>query len=168
MSDAKAQLKFERLYGDYHRMVRNVLYNMTGAEHLDDLTQEAFLKIWKGLPRFAFRSSIKTWVYRVSVNTAIDHLKKRALRLTSLDDSLAAPEIETSAVNEKALNDALKQIDEMHRSVIVLYYFEELKIEEISKILELPVGTVKSRLNRAREKLKTILARNGELHEIAR
>lgn len=160
------QDRFDRLYRDHQQMVRNVLYNMVDRNSLDDLVQETFLKIWKGLPRFLFQSSEKTWIYRVTMNTALDFLKRPRAEFGDLKEQ-GVYSLETKDDKEE-IQKALQEISESFRSVIVLFYFEELSYQEISKILDLPVGTVKSRLSVGREKLKEILEQKGGFHEVFR
>src|SRR5687768_2859220 len=116
--------RFDRLYDEYHRLVRNVLFNMTGDSALDDLVQETFLKVWQGLPRFAFRSTVKTWVYRIAMNVAIDHLRRR--RFTAPLDFDPKAEERPLASREKIVAASLAELDELHRGVVVLHYFEEM------------------------------------------
>jgi RNA polymerase sigma-70 factor (ECF subfamily) len=155
--------KFQQLYKEYLPMVRAVLYNMTGQLNLEDLTQDSFLKVWRGLPKFDFRSSVKTWIYRVTVNVAIDHLRKAPFqnhsKLEDIENSIATPE--ASSDNQKILQATLLEMDTEDRSLLVLFYFEDLKIEEISQVLSLPGGTVKSRLFAARNQLRDRLQKKG-------
>jgi RNA polymerase sigma-70 factor (ECF subfamily) len=159
----KDQDLFFELYNEHHQLVRNVLYNMVGAGPLDDLVQEAFIKIWKGLPSFGFRSSVKTWIYRITMNTALDYRKKRRLETTELfDDDWVHDESRENPVKEK-VQDALKSLDDDVRAVLVMYYFEELQISEIAKIMEIPEGTVKSRMHTAKQKFKDQMISKGAM-----
>lgn len=161
-----SEKKFQELYNQYHSMVRAVLYNMTGEAFLQDLIQEAFLKIWKGLPQFDFRSSIKTWVYRVTVNVALDHLRRAPFLAHKIitDAEAASPSLETRLLHseeQKILQAALLEISADDRGLLVLFYFEDLNVDEISKILKIPSGTVKSRLHTARQRLRDLLSQKG-------
>lgn len=168
MTEDSEQKRFTQLYKDYHRLVRNVLYNMVDEKVLDDLVQDAFLRIWRGLPRFAFRSSIKTWIYRITIHTALDHLRTLKIRpreapLEDLqvvsDDQLQLP------LNQHLVQQALQSLDENHRSVIILHFFEELDISQVAKVLEIPSGTVKSRIFTAKNRLKNLLSQEGQHYE---
>ena len=166
-SPTKDRAFFDRLYQENVETVRGVLYNMTGRRDLDDLTQEVFLKVWKNLPTFAFKSSVKTWVYRISVNVAIDHLRSRPPVSDpvpeTLPDEQTAEEISRRSI-QRLIQEALMVLNENDRALIVLAYFEDRPLKEIAGILDIPEGTVKSRLHQARGSLKTELERRG-LHE---
>jgi len=169
-SDDSERRRFGEFYQSYHRLIRGVLRGMVGeasADDLNDLVQETFLRAWRGLPRFTFKSSLKTWVYRIAVNAAIDHRRKRSLSpLVLVQTELTESVTGTAAGFEfeeigRWIQDGLDGLDEIHRGVLVLHYFEGLGIGEIAKILEIPAGTVKSRLHVGREKLKTHLREKG-------
>lgn len=154
---------FRKLYADHVRLVRGVLFNMAGDRYLDDLTQEVFIKIWRALGEFEHRSSLRTWIYRLTVNTALDLLRKghqwQWLQLETV--MLTTPDASTELENRSTVQMALGQLDGAHRSVMVLHYFEMLSLEEISEVLEVPAGTVKSRLHNGREKMKAALKSMG-------
>jgi RNA polymerase sigma-70 factor (ECF subfamily) len=164
MTTKKDQEKFNVLYGQYHPLVRGVLYNMVGKEALEDLTQEAFIKIWNGLPKFAFQSTIKTWIYRITINTALDHLKKKKLNTNDYLDEQELNRILSDNLNEEELVEAsLSVLDEESRGVVVLYYFEDLSLKEIAKALNLPEGTIKSKLFYAKKKMKSFFELKGRV-----
>lgn len=164
---ASDRLRFEELYKSHHQMVRGLLFNMVDRNSLDDLVQETFLKIWKGLPRFAFQSTTKTWIYRITINTALDHLRKGSVSFEEWNENTSsAPEVHLSDTQQE-IQKALQQLEESHRAVLVLFYFEELGIGQIASILEIPRGTVKSRLFNGRQQLRHLLDEKGELHEIS-
>lgn len=171
MTDEAEQKRFLALYREHHKMVRNVLYNMVDVKVLDDLVQDAFLRIWKGLPRFAFKSSLRTWIYRITIHTAIDHLRTVKLRPREMafdEETLVRDEDLELPLNQALVQQSLQTLDESHRSVIILHFFEELGIAEIAKILEIPVGTVKSRIFTAKAKLKNLLLAEELGHELVR
>lgn len=148
-------------------MVRAVIYNMTAETVLEDLVQETFLKVWQGLPMFQFKSSVKTWVYRVAINTSLDYLRQKQ-QIAALKPALVASgEVTSDSLlsdnrdNREVIQWALQQIEPDMRSILTLHYFEELKLEEIAEILQIPSGTVKSRLSTARQKLKDCLTQKG-------
>ena len=157
-----SQRDFEKLYSQYSGMVRAVLYNMVGGSALDDLTQEVFLKIWQGESLFSSKSSKKTWVYRITVNTAIDYLRKRQTQPQGSEEGLAEVLASgTHPVEVMALQRALLELSEELRVVVILVYFEDLLISEVAKILDIPEGTVKSRLSTARARLQSQLEEVG-------
>lgn len=143
----------------------------------EDATQETMLRIVRGLHAFDQRSSFSTWVYRIATNTALDELRRRQRRPISVDpttpdsddappglsaqiDPLTSQEIERVA-GRMAIQDAIDALSEAHRSVVVLRDVAGLEYAEIAAVLEIPEGTVKSRLARARQDL-ILRIRNSE------
>lgn len=157
------QVTFDRIYHDHKNQVRGVLFRMliqnAQAEILDELEQEVFIKAWNALGGFSFKSTISTWLYRISVNTAIDHLRKQKIQHTPLDEKKTQNLREHNQDLKIDVAKLLASIDDKHRAVLILYYFEEKSIEEISNILETKVGTIKSRLTHARKKAKVLYER---------
>jgi len=164
---------FELLYARYHARVYRLLYGMLGnREDAVDLTQEVFVRAWIELPRLQIEKTLYGWLRRTAINLGIDHLRRnRLVRFQSLDASFDDEEgepfewqlpDETQDVQAAAelselqdcLQRALQQLTTIHRVVVVLHYIEEVPVEEIAQQLSIPVGTVKSRLARAREALR--------------
>jgi len=141
----------------------------------EDVAQEAFIKAWRALPTFRGESSVSTWLYRITVNAARDavrsHTRGSTISITCDDDAFDTnewdlPVTSGDTIPEDALEHAelirsvrraIEMLPEDMRSVIVLRDIDELSYEDIADILGIELGTVKSRLNRAREKLKKIL-----------
>jgi RNA polymerase sigma-70 factor, ECF subfamily len=139
-----------------------------------EITQETFISAIKGLKKYEEKQSFKAWLYTIAVNCSRSHLRKRQareklqttlMRIFRIDfEKQALPE-ETFIQNEKeaALWKSLHQLDDHLRIVVVLRYFHELPIREISEILSIPEGTIHSRLHHAREQLRMALEHlNGE------
>lgn len=162
---------FEELFyafrDDVFRFSYLVVRDSTLAQ---DVVQEAFLKVFRSIHKFQFRSSFKSWLYRVVVNEAITILRRRKLK----EDLDPAPEAsglhrpsrqwqpEEAAMDSeerRLLRWAIGQLDPVHRTVIVLKYFHDFSDTEIAAVVGCPPGTVKSRLHRARELLRTTMAR---------
>jgi RNA polymerase sigma-70 factor (ECF subfamily) len=143
------------------------------ASLAQDVVQEAFLKVFRSIAKFQFRSSFKSWLYRVAVNEAITILRRRkikeelapapgAARETGVASPARAWQPEEAALDSeerRLLHFAIDQLDPVHRSVVVLKYFHEFSDTEIAAIIGCPPGTVKSRLHRARELLRHYMAR---------
>ena len=162
------------------RIYSAVLNYVYDREDAIDVTQEAFIKAYAKLKTFRAGSSFYTWIYRVAVNAAIDFLRKRKTRYSvSLDDDKfteigfepvstnSAYDPEKVVINvEQAtvLRKAIATLPEKLRVAIVLYDVEGLSQEEVAEILDVPIGTVKSRVSRARADLRHKLSRYaGEL-----
>ncbi|OGF66865.1 MAG: hypothetical protein A2Y62_21865 [Candidatus Fischerbacteria bacterium RBG_13_37_8] len=155
------------LVDNYKDMIFNLLYRMTS--NYDDaleLTQDTFLRAYEALPRFRYESSLKTWIYKIAFNMALNYKKKWKLfkkKDSFVDDNLmdcrSNPEEETSQRQLNAhIQNAINKLPADQKAMILLREIEELSYEEISQILNVPVGTVKSRLSRARCYLKELLA----------
>lgn len=158
---------FRLLYRRYERRVRAMLYQLVGAMHLDDLVQEVFLRAWKGLPTFRQTAQFSTWLYRITWNVAIDHQRASARhhsRLQAVAQHLS-PQYDTPDVLHLHYQDlvqrGLEHLSFDHRTVLVLHDLEELPQKEIAAILEIPIGTVKSRLFHARAAMRQFLHQEG-------
>ncbi len=162
-NDGTAQERFQTLYGQHASLVRAVLYNICGGEHLDDLVQETFIKIWKGLPGFKEDSNIKTWIYRIATNTALDWCRKNASVKTEyqLPDIPGGEGGEAVAIHADIVKKCLLRLSAEQRAVVTLCIFEELTIKEAAESLRLPEGTVKSRLHYARAEMGKFFQVNG-------
>lgn len=167
---------FGLLVERYQDRVFNACWRICGnLEDARDVTQEAFLKALTGLGGFERKSGFQTWVFRIAVNLAISHRRKMKLRATVSLDQAADPsgsQAETLAARVEALRTsdpssaaeqaelqrraaaALQRLDDDHKAVVVLRDIEGLDYREIAAILDVPTGTVKSRLHRARLELR--------------
>jgi len=155
--------KFTALYRKHHGLVRSVIYRVVGPSHVDDLVQEVFIKVWKGQSKFKGESDIQTWIYRISINVALDHIRKlqKMRKDVQLPDHLAAAESGGDPEKAEVIRRALKDLTPEHRVVIVLFYFEDLSVAEMAEVLTVAEGTIKSRLHYAKEKMKIDFERRG-------
>lgn len=170
---------FRQLYRRYQQRVRSTLYQLCGSELLDDLVQEVFLRVWKGLPNLQKPSYFSTWLYRISWNVATDRRRQLAKAKpegeryddTPEDDSsvgkmLSRPQDTPDLMKlhyQDVVQRALEVLSLEHRVVLVLHDLEDLPQKEVAKILNLPLGTVKSRLFYARNEIKKYLQQQGAL-----
>lgn len=159
---AKTENAFKDLYasqaGGVRRFVAGIVGNGSIAE---EITQESFLKAWKALPSFAFRSTLKTWVYSVALNTARDWLRSHGGKTYVTLDPDALESVELESPETRAVREALMELDEDTRIILMLHYYDDLPLSEIAKILGTPTGTVKSRLFNAKSKLRPKLVAKG-------
>lgn len=175
----KAHLKgdpkaFEVLFKKYREQVARLVYSIVKHEALvQDIVQEVFLLVFRHLSKFRQHAAFKTWIYRITVNESLRQLE-RARRWQPLPDGDAerskipstlivfengeSPERVLIDGEQKALvHDALNSIRPHHRTILVLYYLEDLSVQEIAEVLEIPEGSVKSRLFYARDGLRKVL-----------
>src|SRR5271170_5667998 len=172
---AGSETAFDWLVTHYHGPVYNLILGMLGdTADAADAAQEVFLKAFKGIRHFRQGSSLKTWLYRIAIREALNHrrwFKRHLQKNVSIDaepeegfaqidvedlgatpfDQLAAREIQA------AVRSALQQIPEVFRGAVILRDLEGLSYEEVAEVLEVSVGTVKSRILRGRRALKEIL-----------
>ncbi len=156
-----------RVYGArVYRICRNLLPQNTDAE---DATQEVFLKVMERIGQFEGRASFSTWLHRIAVNHCLNRIEKERRRQTSaLDDSLpdsrpSPSEASALAEGNERFESFLRRLPPMQRAVLVLREVEQMSYTEISEALEIPEGTVMSRLARGRERLASMLIhRKGE------
>lgn len=171
---------FNSLVLKYQKQVFNIAYSMlSDYEDASDAVQEVFVKVYKSVATFKGQSSFTTWLYRVCANVCNDILRKRQRRAISVslnnddDDSKFLAELPSSEptpderleINErqKAVRDAVNELKKEYREIIIYSDMQQLSYDEVASILRCPVGTVKSRLNRARNALKKKLSLNREL-----
>ncbi|MCO5144205.1 MAG: sigma-70 family RNA polymerase sigma factor [Oligoflexia bacterium] len=159
---------FFEFYRAHVGIVRAVIYQIAGASSLDDLTQETFVRLWKGLKDFRGDSKIKSWVYRVSSNVALDFLRsqKRDKEEFGIDLSYLPTSLQNAdklIENHQLVTEGLKSLSPDHRAVVVLALIHELNLNEIADVLGISEGTVKSRLHYGKEHFRKILQKEGEI-----
>jgi RNA polymerase sigma-70 factor (ECF subfamily) len=163
-------LSFEQVVRENQAMVFRTLYRLTGSrEHLEDLAQEVFLRLYKALPNFRGDSLVTTYIYRIAVNVAQNEWKRRK----RADRPLVSMSEETSAWEERLehpdrtaeqqmqegefrlqLEEQLQELSGVERTVLVLYHQEERSYEQIAAALNMPIGTIRTHLHRGRKKLR--------------
>lgn len=155
---------FSQLVRRHREGVVNVVYRMCGDANLaDDAAQETFIRAWQHLPGYRPRSPFRNWLYRIATNVARDALRRErgmvSLDSVPLANSEQGPE---AAVEGKERGDRVRQavlsLPPASRAVLVLREYEDLSYREIADTLGIPVGTVMSRLNYARNRLRESLA----------
>jgi RNA polymerase sigma-70 factor (ECF subfamily) len=158
----------EALYHRYKRRVFALAVRIVGAGDAEEVSQEAFIRIFRGLPKFRGDSALGTWIYRLSVNAALSHRSRRGAVPSAASDPevpIAAALVEGpptgDAVLRARLERALWRLPVGYRTVIVLHDVEGLEHEEVAQILGCHVGTSKSQLHQARGKLREILLQDG-------
>ncbi len=162
---------FEELLGNYETMIYNLTYRFFGNHHdASDVGQEALLRVYRKIKDFNGKSSFKTWLYRVVSNLCLDEIRKRKKRKdSSLEEAkesgyepLAGDVTPMENVLQKErfqlIQEILLLLTEEHRTILILKDIEGLDYNEISQVLNCNIGTVKSRLSRARESFRQKLA----------
>jgi RNA polymerase sigma-70 factor (ECF subfamily) len=160
-----------RRYQD--RLYSTVLRLVGSSEDAEDVLQDTFVRAFERLDQFHGDSSFYTWIYRVAVNLALSGYRRRRVRASlkrsrmwsapvSSEPADSSPEADPTislerAERERIIEDALDRLGPDHRAVVILKDFDGHRYEEISAILDIPVGTVRSRLHRARCELRDLL-----------
>ncbi len=155
---------FEQVYKAMSGFVYNVALRITrNNADAQEVTQDVFLKLYHSLKDFQFRSAFKTWVYRITVNTAINRYRRSArelknrvandLLIESLPGTSSASASLTQSDHEARLNDLLSKLSPEHRVCLILREIEGLSYQEIAAALKIPMNTVRSRLKRGRQAL---------------
>lgn len=167
MTDNK--LEFQPIYDTFRPKIHRYLARMTGANEADDLTQEVFIKVSRGLKDFRGESQLSSWIYRIATNVALDHLRcssQMTTGISSIDTEGEEEPVrlrgEISSIDQQliqkemnaCIRNVIEKLPEEYRTVILLRELEEFKNNEIAEILQVSLDTVKIRLHRARAKLK--------------
>lgn len=156
-----------RLYGD--RIIR-VIYLIIDDYHVaEEITQEVFVKAYKNMDSFRGDSSPYTWLYRIALNLSKNHLKRKSRIWFIIFKNVETETRLTEPLEEKVINMTISagvracilKLPLIYREVIILHYFEDLKVSDMARILEQPEGTVKSKLFRGRELLEAIMRKEG-------
>lgn len=169
---------FETLVKAYEKQVYNLALRLTGnPEDARDLSQEAFVRAWRGMGKLRSDAAFSSWIYRLTSNVCIDFLRaakrRQAVSLTTADDGEQAQQLaipdpkpgpEQCAIDadeRRRLQQAMDALEVEHRQVLTLRVINGLSYQEIAQILDVAEGTVKSRLSRARESLRKKLSGGG-------
>ncbi|MHB2150442.1 sigma-70 family RNA polymerase sigma factor [Calditrichota bacterium LG25] len=165
---------YDQLMEMYHDAVFNIILRMVhNRQEAEDLTQETFIKAYNSINSFNEEYAFSTWLFKIATNHCIDFFRKRKLVTYSMDEPIkykddeiaheyadSDPTVDKKMVDGEKSNiikQAIEQLPDKYRMAIILRHHEEKSYEEIAEILNLPLGTVKARIFRAREMLKKIL-----------
>ncbi len=159
---------FERLVVEHQTFVYNLALRVLGNEQeAEDAAQEAFVRAWLSLPKFRADARFSTWLYRIVTNLCCNRIPRLRRELTAIgeDDLMEQPDFRSAMPQEGAeaaerriwLQHKIDALPESYRLLITLRYLQELPYEEIASITGLPLGTVKTGLFRARERLRSDL-----------
>ena len=168
----------------YSGKVYSTAYSYTHSqEEAKDLVQEILIKTYNSLSSFKADAKFSTWLYRIAVNTCIDWSRKKKSKAVMtaisfedtdileiiISDTEGPEELLQRQENKEAVRNAVDGLPEIYKTVLILYYFEELQVQEICSILDIPRKTIETRLYRAKKILKSILSQEltgGELYEL--
>ena len=154
--------QFTLVVNKYQGLVRSVIFQVAGESSLNDLSQEAFVRIWKGFPKFRNESEVTSWIYRICTNVALDHLRENKRKPVDYDYDFSVhasegPNLEDELGQRQVVQQSLAMLTDEHRAVVVLALIHERPLQEVAQILDVSEGTVKSRLFYAKEQLRQSL-----------
>ena len=171
---------FSSLVDEHRPRVLRTAYGVVGSiQEAEEIAQEVFIKVWRSLPGYNRVGAFSSWLYRITINASIDRLRKRREE-TSLDE---LPEGSTPLVDRlseanlelpedtivrkdtgRRIREAIEELPPHARATLILREYEQLSYKEIAEALEIPIGTVMSRLNYARKALRKILVEERQLN----
>lgn len=173
------QQAYTTLMNRYRNSIFHMMLKMVNnRDDAEDLTLEAFGKAFRKLPSYAPRYAFSTWLFKIAINNCIDHIRKKRLHLLSIDDPIEpggahdfSSNIRANSLNPEEtlvriqkvglMRQIMGKLSPKYRLMIELRFFEELSYEEIARELEIPLGTVKAQLFRAKEILYNLLQKPG-------
>ncbi|MFD1850091.1 RNA polymerase sigma factor SigW [Oceanobacillus bengalensis] len=165
------QAAYSDIVGFYQNKIYQHCYRMLGNAHeAEDMAQEAFIRAYVNIDSFDDRRKFSTWLYRIATNLSIDRIRKRKpdyfldaevkgtdgldmYSQISTEDRSPVEEVENLEL-KRYIHNEISQLPPKYRSIIILRYLEEFSLQEISDILDIPLGTVKTRIHRGREALR--------------
>ena len=167
---------FEELVRRYQKPIASYVYRMLNDYDASlDVTQEVFIKVYKSLERYSSDYKFSTWLYRIAHNAAIDYIRRNSKKLQSLETEseegayqmqLESPRPTPEQDRERSewrteIESVVKCLPEVYRELIILRHGKDLRYNEIAEITNLPLGTVKNRLFRAREMMREMFVERG-------
>ena len=169
---------FAEIVERYKNRVHWLVIRTAGEAHAEDLTQEVFLRAYQAIEAFRGESSFRTWLYRIARNLCITHLRKMGTRGEHVSLDLDGEEavhhlLPASASNledeidrrdlSQAVRTLISRLPENYRTVLTLFYLEQVRYEEIAEIMSIPLGTVKTYIHRARLRLRDMILAEPEM-----
>jgi len=182
MHDSKPGTRFEDVYASNHDAILRYLQRMTGDLDLaEDLVQETFSRVARGLEQFRGESQLTTWLYRIATNAFLDHLRRlktRAIEIPAIEVEFLPeassdfegrlPKLPDRLLDDSEMGRCVREfVDDLppdHRAVIVLHDLEGFKNREIAEILGCSLAATKVRVHRARQRLRDVLGENCDFH----
>ena len=163
--DETAYSELVERYSPRLRYFLRRLASETDAHAVEDILQDVWVDVFRGLARLVDLGAFPAWIYRIARDRAVRRLRRRQLPQQPLDDGkqIAQPDTEEFAAEDAArIHAALEKLPGEQREVLVLRFLEEMTYEDIARVVDDPVGTIRSRLHYAKRALRGILERNNE------
>jgi RNA polymerase sigma factor (sigma-70 family) len=158
---------FDALITRWHEPLMRYLRGLSDGQSAADLAQETWIRVFRGITRLREPAKLRAWLFGIAHRVAIDRLRAKYAKPSMADVDLAQVEFDDTGMNLEeeiaTLEQGLANLAVIEREVLTLFYLQELSLEEMAEVLGIPLGTVKSRLFRARHILRSALAKAGEL-----
>ncbi len=158
--------EFDRIVYEYQDKIFRLSYSMLGdLAAAEEAAQEVLVRVWKGLPTFRAESSLSTWIYTITRNVCLTALRRRNVQLDSLERPELRREVERRTAADPTVTERvdarelLNRLPPKYRPAVALFYMQQKSYDEVARMLDLPVGTVKNYLFRARKTLAEAIAR---------
>ena len=174
MDSEEKDFILEKVMIEYgNELVRLAFSYVKDTEIAKDMVQNTFIKCYQNLDSFRYDAQIKTWLYRITINECKDYLKSwnyKMVQVKSFINETARsilPSVEKTVIdkyNNENMKDTISTLPKEYREVVYLFYYDSLKTEEIAKVLDIPVNTVKTRLRRAKQRLLSMV-KEAEFNE---
>ena len=158
LRDRRYDRALERLLDDYqHKVYRMALVMLRDAGRAEEVTQDIFVKLWRALPLYDGRAAPGTWLYTIARNTCLSALRAEGYRRTSALTEANEPSSSSPTPTALSVEQCLARLPDVQRRVISLFYLQERSVADVAAMLDLPEGTVKSHLHRARRALAAMM-----------
>lgn len=155
------------IYGN--KLLRTCFLMIKDEKEAEDIVQETFIKVFKYIKGFKGNSSLYSWIYKIAKNIIRDRYRNKVMTITYEDYNFGKEDIEEIVINKEnkeVLKEGLNKINLIYKEVLVLFYFDDFSIKEISEILDEKEGTIKSKLSRGRNILRENLVKGGKWDEL--
>jgi len=167
----KSREAFSKLYDKYSGAIYGIIYKMIQKQNIaEELLQDVFVKVWKNIDKYeSTKGALFTWMLQITRNTCIDYLrtkehKRKFYNEINLQETLPTPEVQYNSENSELRNLAYK-LDIKYRQIIDLVYFWGYSQEEVSKMLNIPLGTVKTRSRTGLQELRNLYQNINKIHQ---
>ena len=158
MGERRYAEALEQLLDRYESRIFRMAYAfLKDPSRAEDITQEIFLKLWRALPGYDGRAALGTWLYAIARNSCLTAVRHEGYRRMAVFDERSAEPVSGASHADLELAQCVERLSEMQRLVVTLFYLEEKSVDEVAQALEMPAGTVKSHLHRARLALAAMM-----------
>ncbi|HXU17600.1 MAG TPA: sigma-70 family RNA polymerase sigma factor [Terriglobales bacterium] len=159
LCDHHYALAFELILQRYEKKVFYLAYSiLKESANAEDVAQDVFVKLWQVLPLYDGRAAVSTWLYTISRNTALSALRAKSYRNTLPFEECDPPAVDPEpGLRRLQLKEVLPRLSQIEQEIVTLFYLQQCSVEDVAGMLDVPAGTVKSHLHRARRRLAELM-----------